>query len=368
MDFRRASGISSAPSAAPTLSASAEHADDASQVASSSNLDPPASLTTTIKSVEQTETSTVIGGRGNTSNTDPCGICLEPLKDKCTDCQVLEEPLHNRECIWAAGTCTHVFHQMCIEHWCNEPQSRGECPMCKGRWETKYLGGMPVFGPQNIERPTEGVRNEMRPGPTFGFPQDLASIILGEPANAFQGAAHELLRLGAIWTRTHQHEMEPWQVAEQLDWASWTIERLGHFDRDEFNRWHFNTEEMWTRYVRESRERREAMARGVQPPPPRDRPGVVRDNGVAWSGMRERIHEYGPRGREWWREGRLLRRTIRRGERQQLIRLHYLMWLRARAEMRAAAGVGWATHREETVGEWLDRFRIEATAMQLALD
>ncbi|UZP34054.1 hypothetical protein NXS19_001870 [Fusarium pseudograminearum] len=61
---------------------------------------------------------------------DVCGICQVHFDGTCPTCKYPGD-----DCSLLSGKCGHNFHMHCIMEWIKQESSRGQCPMCRQRFE-----------------------------------------------------------------------------------------------------------------------------------------------------------------------------------------------------------------------------------------
>ena len=80
---------------------------------------------------------------------DPCKFCKQPLDAECKDCKIGRNP-KPQECTFVEGSCGHVFHQDCLDRkLTSEAEVYARCPRRRCLWQSKFLGGMPLHGPED---------------------------------------------------------------------------------------------------------------------------------------------------------------------------------------------------------------------------
>ncbi|KAK1762076.1 anaphase-promoting complex subunit 11 RING-H2 finger-domain-containing protein [Phialemonium atrogriseum] len=61
---------------------------------------------------------------------DVCGICQVHFDGTCPTCKYPGD-----DCSLLSGKCGHNFHMHCILEWIKQESSKGQCPMCRQRFE-----------------------------------------------------------------------------------------------------------------------------------------------------------------------------------------------------------------------------------------
>ncbi|TGO07095.1 hypothetical protein BTUL_0330g00020 [Botrytis tulipae] len=61
---------------------------------------------------------------------DVCGICQVHFDGTCPTCKYPGD-----DCSLLSGKCGHNFHMHCIVEWIKQDSSKGQCPMCRQKFE-----------------------------------------------------------------------------------------------------------------------------------------------------------------------------------------------------------------------------------------
>jgi len=61
---------------------------------------------------------------------DVCGICQVHFDGTCPTCKYPGD-----DCSLLSGKCGHNFHMHCIVEWIKQETSKGQCPMCRQKFE-----------------------------------------------------------------------------------------------------------------------------------------------------------------------------------------------------------------------------------------
>ncbi|EPE04672.1 anaphase-promoting complex subunit 11 [Ophiostoma piceae UAMH 11346] len=61
---------------------------------------------------------------------DVCGICQNQFDGTCPTCKYPGD-----DCILLSGKCGHNFHMHCISEWIKQESAKGQCPMCRQKFE-----------------------------------------------------------------------------------------------------------------------------------------------------------------------------------------------------------------------------------------
>ncbi|KAK3367468.1 anaphase-promoting complex subunit 11 RING-H2 finger-domain-containing protein [Podospora didyma] len=61
---------------------------------------------------------------------DVCGICQVHFDGTCPACKYPGD-----DCSLLSGKCGHNFHMHCILEWIKQDSAKGQCPMCRQKFE-----------------------------------------------------------------------------------------------------------------------------------------------------------------------------------------------------------------------------------------
>ncbi|KAI0160564.1 RING/U-box [Xylariaceae sp. FL1272] len=61
---------------------------------------------------------------------DVCGICQVHFDGTCPTCKYPGD-----DCSLLSGKCGHNFHMHCIMEWIKQEAAKGQCPMCRQKFE-----------------------------------------------------------------------------------------------------------------------------------------------------------------------------------------------------------------------------------------
>ncbi|KAK1753440.1 anaphase-promoting complex subunit 11 RING-H2 finger-domain-containing protein [Echria macrotheca] len=61
---------------------------------------------------------------------DVCGICQVDFDGTCPACKYPGD-----DCSLLSGKCGHNFHMHCILEWIKQDSAKGQCPMCRQKFE-----------------------------------------------------------------------------------------------------------------------------------------------------------------------------------------------------------------------------------------
>ncbi|KAI1812586.1 anaphase-promoting complex subunit 11 RING-H2 finger-domain-containing protein [Poronia punctata] len=67
---------------------------------------------------------------------DVCGICQVHFDGTCPTCKYPGD-----DCSLLSGKCGHNFHMHCIMEWIKQDSAKGQCPMCRQKFEWTDVGG-----------------------------------------------------------------------------------------------------------------------------------------------------------------------------------------------------------------------------------
>ncbi|KAK8104146.1 Anaphase-promoting complex subunit 11 [Apiospora kogelbergensis] len=76
------------------------------------------------------EWNAVASWRWNLPEEDVCGICQVHFDGTCPTCKYPGD-----DCSLLSGKCGHNFHMHCIQEWIKQESSKGQCPMCRQKFE-----------------------------------------------------------------------------------------------------------------------------------------------------------------------------------------------------------------------------------------
>ncbi|PMD24413.1 RING/U-box, partial [Hyaloscypha hepaticicola] len=74
---------------------------------------------------------------------DVCGICQVHFDGTCPTCKYPGD-----DCSLLSGKCGHNFHMHCIVEWIKQDSSKGQCPMCRQKFE--WTDNPAMGGPMRI--------------------------------------------------------------------------------------------------------------------------------------------------------------------------------------------------------------------------
>ncbi|KAI8623742.1 anaphase-promoting complex subunit 11 [Xylariaceae sp. FL1651] len=66
---------------------------------------------------------------------DVCGICQVHFDGTCPTCKYPGD-----DCSLLSGKCGHNFHMHCIMEWIKQDSAKGQCPMCRQKFEWNEAG------------------------------------------------------------------------------------------------------------------------------------------------------------------------------------------------------------------------------------
>ncbi|KAI0011968.1 RING/U-box [Xylariaceae sp. FL0662B] len=66
---------------------------------------------------------------------DVCGICQVHFDGTCPTCKYPGD-----DCSLLSGKCGHNFHMHCIMEWIKQDSAKGQCPMCRQKFEWGETG------------------------------------------------------------------------------------------------------------------------------------------------------------------------------------------------------------------------------------
>ncbi|KAJ0143483.1 Anaphase-promoting complex subunit 11 [Colletotrichum tanaceti] len=91
---------------------------------------PPPQDTDPAMKVKITRWNTVATWRWDIPEDDVCGICQVHFDGTCPTCKYPGD-----DCSLLSGKCGHNFHMHCILEWIKQDAAKGQCPMCRQKFE-----------------------------------------------------------------------------------------------------------------------------------------------------------------------------------------------------------------------------------------
>ncbi|KAI0975427.1 anaphase-promoting complex subunit 11 [Xylaria arbuscula] len=86
---------------------------------------------------------------------DVCGICQVHFDGTCPTCKYPGD-----DCSLLSGKCGHNFHMHCIMEWIKQGSAKGQCPMCRQKFEWNESGSGQQ---QESEQQPEVLRDNVEP-------------------------------------------------------------------------------------------------------------------------------------------------------------------------------------------------------------
>ncbi|KAI1823214.1 anaphase-promoting complex subunit 11 RING-H2 finger-domain-containing protein [Xylaria intraflava] len=90
----------------------------------------------TAMKVKIKEWNAVATWRWDLPEDDVCGICQVHFDGTCPTCKYPGD-----DCSLLSGKCGHNFHMHCIMEWIKQDSAKGQCPMCRQKFEWNEAGG-----------------------------------------------------------------------------------------------------------------------------------------------------------------------------------------------------------------------------------